>query len=198
LLLYAVANPSHATTITVTNTNDSGSGSLRQALIDANDADTIDFDPALKGQTVTLTTAELVINKSITSSGPGANLLAVSRAGNAPSLRIFDVVAGLTVVIQGLTISNGSAPNFGYGGGILNDRSTLSLMDCTVSGNSTDSSGGGICISTFSGSNATLRIESTTPKRASIVAPTRSIALPARLELLTLTFNISQLPRPRN
>ena len=94
LLLYAVANPSHGTTITVINTNGSGSGSLRQALIDPNDGDTIDFDPALKGQTVTLTTAELVINKSITISGPGANLLAVSRAGNAPSFRIFDVVAG--------------------------------------------------------------------------------------------------------
>ena len=34
LLLYAVALPVHAATITVTNTNDSGPGSLRQALND--------------------------------------------------------------------------------------------------------------------------------------------------------------------
>src|ERR1041384_5023625 len=55
-----------ANTITVTNANDSGSGSLRQALADANNGDTINFDTSLKGQTVTLTTAELVINKNIT------------------------------------------------------------------------------------------------------------------------------------
>ena len=44
-----------ATTITVTNTNDSEPGSLRQALADANDGDTIDFDVSLKGQTIALT-----------------------------------------------------------------------------------------------------------------------------------------------
>ena len=145
LLVYAVAIQVHATTITVINTNDSGPGSLRQALVDAHDGDTVDFDPALKGQTITLITAELVINKSITISGPGASLLTVSRADNPPAFRIFNLVAGLTVVIQGLTISNGSATQFGCGGGILNAGSTLSVMNCTVSGNSTDGTGGGIC-----------------------------------------------------
>ena len=53
-----------ATTITVTNGNDSGPGSLRQALAQANDGDTINFDPSVN--IVTLTTAELVIAKSIT------------------------------------------------------------------------------------------------------------------------------------
>src|SRR6266545_417492 len=43
-----------ANTITVTNGNDSGPGSLRQALADANDGDTINFDPSVG--TVTLTT----------------------------------------------------------------------------------------------------------------------------------------------
>src|SRR5262249_34090714 len=62
-----------ANVITVANTNDSGPGSLRQALADANDGDTVDFDSALKGQTILLTTAELVIDRNITISGPGAN-----------------------------------------------------------------------------------------------------------------------------
>src|SRR6476659_6284742 len=53
-----------ATTITVTNGNDSGPGSLRQALAQANDGDTINFDPSVN--IVTLTTAELVITTSIT------------------------------------------------------------------------------------------------------------------------------------
>ena len=158
LLVYAVAIQVHATTITVINTNDSGPGSLRQALAVVNDGDTINFDPSLKGQTISLTSAELVINKSITISGLGPNLLAVSRVQNAPAFRIFNVVAGLTVVIQGLTISNGSATQFGCGGGIFNAGSALSVMNCTVSGNSTDGTGGGICAE----SNATLTIESST------------------------------------
>src|SRR5213592_597648 len=53
-----------ATTITVTNGNDSGSGSLRQALAQANDGDTVNFDPSVS--IVTLTTAELTIFQSIT------------------------------------------------------------------------------------------------------------------------------------
>src|SRR6266850_6081439 len=79
-LLFAVAIPAHSNIIVVTNTTDSGPGSLRQAIILANDGDTIDFDPALNGQTVTLTSDELLISKNIMISGPGANLLTVARA----------------------------------------------------------------------------------------------------------------------
>ena len=49
--------PTPTGAITVTTTNDSGPGSLRQALADANDGDTINFDPSLNGQTITLTSA---------------------------------------------------------------------------------------------------------------------------------------------
>src|SRR5215471_10925548 len=78
LLLYAAVIHAQATTITVTSTNDSGPGSLRQALADANDGDTINFDVSLKGQTIALTSDELVIDKSITITGPGSDQLAVS------------------------------------------------------------------------------------------------------------------------
>ena len=156
-LLCAITISARADTITVINTNDSGPGSLRQALAVVNDGDSINFDPALNGQTITLTTAELLINRSITVMGPGPNLLTVARAQNAPAFRIFDVVAGLTVVIQGITISNGSA-QFGCGGGILAAGSTLSVTNCTVSNNSTGGTGGGICAE----NNATITIESST------------------------------------
>src|SRR6266576_3935518 len=157
-LFCSLSMSAYADIITVTNTNDSGPGSLRQTLADANDGDTIDFDPSLKGQTISLTSAELVINKSITISGIGQNLLAVSRAQNAPAFRIFNLMPGRSVTIQGLTISNGLAPEFGCGGGILDEGSLLSLINCTVSGNSTDGTGGGICAD----ANATLMIDSST------------------------------------
>src|SRR5262249_24852108 len=52
-----------AATITVINTNNSGPGCLRQALADANDGDTIDFDLSLNGQRITLTSGQLVVNR---------------------------------------------------------------------------------------------------------------------------------------
>jgi hypothetical protein len=123
------------TIIVVTNTNDSGPGSLRDALAMANDGDTIDFDPSLNGQTITLTSGQLVVDKSVTISGPGPNHLAVD--GNAND-RIFAITPGETVIISGLTITNGN------GGGILNNDATLTVTNCTISGNMSDSFGGGI------------------------------------------------------
>jgi hypothetical protein len=134
----SVAKPT--TIIVVTNTNDSGAGSLRQALIDANDGDTIDFDLSLNGQIITLTSGQLVVDKSVTISGPGANLLAVN--GNAAS-RVFHISPGKTVTISGLTITNGSSNDMG--GGILNDqKATLTVSNSTISGNSVGFSGGGV------------------------------------------------------
>jgi hypothetical protein len=104
----AGAERAHAANITVSNTNDSGSGSLRQALADANDGDTIDFDLTYPA-TITLTSGQLVVDKSITISGPGADLLTVKRDSAAPNFRIFIVNSGKTVTISGLTISSGSA-----------------------------------------------------------------------------------------
>ena len=87
-LLCIAAAPASADVITVTNTNDSGPGSLRNALAIANNGDEISF--AVTG-TIGLTTGELVVNDSITISGPGADNLAVN--GNAKS-RVFYISSG--------------------------------------------------------------------------------------------------------
>src|SRR6059058_6082412 len=132
-LLCAIAAHARADTITVTNTNDSGSGSLRQALVDANDGDTIDF--AVTG-TIGSTSGELLVDKSITISGPGADNLAID--GNA-TYRVYHIAPGRTVAISDLTIRNGNeSANFpdDYGGGIYNDHATLTLDNCVISGNS--------------------------------------------------------------
>jgi hypothetical protein len=119
-----------ATTITVTNGNDSGPGSLRQALAQANDGDTINFDPSVN--IVTLTTAELVITKSITISA-SPQMVTVARASQT-EFRIFHVMPDHSVEIDALTISGGHITG-DNGGGILNDNSTLTIAHCTVNGN---------------------------------------------------------------
>ena len=64
-----------AANLLVSNTNDSGAGSLRQAILD-NSAlggdNTILFSNVVTG-TITLTTGELVISNDVTILGPGAN-----------------------------------------------------------------------------------------------------------------------------
>ena len=77
-----------ADTITVINTNDSGPGSLRQALFDAKEGDTIAFDSLLNGQKIALS-SQLNVDKDVTISGPGANNLVVE--GNAQS-RVFSLL----------------------------------------------------------------------------------------------------------
>ncbi len=124
-------------TITVINTNDSGPGSLRQALVNVNDGDTINFDSSLNGQKITLTSGQLNLDKDVTISGPGAKNLAVD--GNRRS-RVFYVNPGKTVTIDGLTVANGSS-DF-YGGGIYNDSAALTVTNCVLSGNSAYSGGG--------------------------------------------------------
>jgi hypothetical protein len=115
-----------ATTITVTNTNDTDPGSLRQALADANDGDTITF--TVTG-TIGLTSGELLVDKSVTISGPGTANLAVD--GNANS-RVFHIGSGKTVSISGLTITDGNGASGNGGGGILNDHATLAIDNCAV------------------------------------------------------------------
>lgn len=157
-LLCAVAFSTQANIITVVNTNDSGPGSLRQALADVNDGDTINFDSALNGQIINLTSGELVINNDITIAGPGADLLTVSRS-SSKLFRIFHVMFGRAVTIGGLTIQNGSGSG---GGGVLNDHATLMIDSCIVSGNfAPDSQGAGL-YNDGSGSTAQLTILNTT------------------------------------
>ena len=75
-------------------------------------------------------------NEIETITGPAAG---VTIDGGASS-RVFQVDAGVTASISGLTITNGSSD---IGGGVLN-FGTLTLTDCTVSGSTSSNNGGGI------------------------------------------------------
>jgi hypothetical protein len=138
------ASETYPTNLYVTNNNDSGPGSLRQAILD-NDGlgggNSIYFSSNVIG-TITLTSGSLVMNMSGQIVGPGAKVLAVSGNHNG---RVFDIRYGPTS-ISGLTIRDGLVVGmdggvYGYpgfderGGGILSQYSLL-LSNCVVCSNS--------------------------------------------------------------
>src|SRR6266566_5498950 len=147
VLVCAVVISVHANVITVTNLNDSGSGSLRQALADANDGDTIEF--AVTG-TISLTSGELVIDKNITISGPGSNSLTV-RPSSGSFFRVFDVMPSHSITIQGITISFGYAGSAQGGGIYLDEHVTATIADCVLTNNYTGDIGGAIFIDGYGG-----------------------------------------------
>jgi hypothetical protein len=112
-------------TFTVENLADSGPGSLRQAILDANaqsGADLIGFAPAASDGAIALTSGELSITGDLSIDGPGAQRLTIS--GNNAS-RVFRISGSTTVTIDAMTIrdglANGSSPVLASaGGGILN------------------------------------------------------------------------------
>jgi hypothetical protein len=145
LLLCAVALPVHAAPITVTNTNDSGPGSLRQALAVAHDGDSITF--AVSG-TIMLTSGGLGVFKNVTISGPGANQLSID-GNQSPTQPVFSVSAIAT--ISGLTIRNSAY-------GIDNFGGALTVRNCVIS----DNAFSGISITTEEFGVVTATILSTT------------------------------------
>jgi hypothetical protein len=114
---------------TVTNLQDAGPGSLRDAIASTPTGGTIDFQPGLSG-TITLSSGELMIAKDLTIAGPGPSVLTVS--GNLAS-RVFDIFAPASVAIGGLTISNGMVS--GSSGSGIRNSGTLTVTGAVVTGN---------------------------------------------------------------
>ncbi|HKL49919.1 MAG TPA: DUF4347 domain-containing protein, partial [Wenzhouxiangellaceae bacterium] len=150
-------------TFTVANTDDAGAGSLRQAIIDANNAPGPDVvDATGISGTITLATGQIDITDEVEINGPGQASLTVS--GNDAS-RIFGIYAdtaisdvtltagstpgdggavnsasGSTLTITGVTISDSYAGN--DGGGIAQEEGELIIRNSTITGNTADSGGG--------------------------------------------------------
>src|SRR5262249_8066 len=118
---------------TVTNLNDSGPGSLRDAISTTPGGGTVDFQPGLAG-VINLTSTTLTVFSNITIAGPGAGGITV-RCDNPPQsgnqFGSFSIIGGVTVTISGLTIADGSAPT----GGGISSHGTLTLSRVVVTGN---------------------------------------------------------------
>ena len=137
----------------VTNTNDTGIGSLRWALSFTTGGETIRFDPSIAGQTIALDSS-LYIRKSVTIDGPASAGITVSGRG---TWRVFDTGFTGTLTVRNLAVTGGYSPlvlgaafgpdanlvlentvvygNQGMSGSIVAGRK-VTLTNSTVTGNS--------------------------------------------------------------
>lgn len=123
-------------TYVVTTTADSGAGSLRQAILDANANNTVSnqilFSASLVGPIDLLSELPAIDDVSLSPESGGNVTVERSSAGNTPAFRIFTINAARTVSMTGLTIANGLV--HGDGAGILNEG-TLTVAQSTITGN---------------------------------------------------------------
>ncbi|MGD8752501.1 MAG: hypothetical protein PVG14_13820, partial [Anaerolineales bacterium] len=160
LSLLAALHPwqvAQADTYEVTNTDNSGAGSLRQAITDANNhlgPDTITFAASTNGIPIVLSGAagednnasgdlDILDGGDLTIQGNGVSNTIIDGGGID---RVFHVCPGggctNTITLSGVTIQNGS-PGFLGGGGIRNAGGTTILDGSTIR-DCTASNGGGI------------------------------------------------------
>jgi hypothetical protein len=130
---FALANCLTAA-ITVTNANDSGAGSLRQAINDVCAGGTITFD----GDYTIPLASQLTIDRDMTIDGAGHSVT----VSGENAVRVFYVNASVVFNLSDLTVANGYADD---GGGMYNNSSNTTLTHVTFSDNSASSGGGGMC-----------------------------------------------------
>ena len=133
---------------TVTDLTDdpSDTGSIRYAINNlAAGSNTIIF--STPSGTIDLTNGTLTIDQDVTITGPGSTSLAISGGGTT---QVFNIAAGVTASISGLTIENGQAAS----GGGINNSGTLTLSDDAFNSNACTGFGGAVSNGTF-GATAT-------------------------------------------
>lgn len=148
-VMGVMGSPAIATTLTVTNLNDAGAGSLRATVGAAVATDTIVFTPT----GTILLASPISIAVPITITGPGANLLTIS--GNNAT-RIFNVSS--TVTISGLTLQNGLANSVALRGGAISNTGSLTLDSVALKANVAFDGGGAIYNESVSGATGQLKI----------------------------------------
>jgi hypothetical protein len=154
----AAAGSAQAATFTVSNLNDTGPGSLRQAVLDSNSngnsPDSIVFASGLSG-TIDVGSFNgdgLYPGTPVDIQGPGADKLTL-RGVNGVGYVVFTGsysttgYAGEPITLSGLTITGGNATSSTYdddGGGIFNSDAHLAVSSAVISGNHADDDAGGI------------------------------------------------------
>jgi hypothetical protein len=124
---------------TVSTIADSGPGSLRQAILDANGNPGNDSILFTTNGRVTLAEALPMVTDNTAILGSGKEQLAIS--GNN-AVQILSFQAGTSNLLSGLALVNGLASNYANGAAIVN-LGTLTINDCALRNNTNRSGWGG-------------------------------------------------------
>ncbi|HTY37771.1 MAG TPA: hypothetical protein VMH23_11705, partial [Bacteroidota bacterium] len=122
-----------AQTIVVTSLDDSGPGTLRNAVASAGDGATITFDPSLHGQLILR--SRITVSKNLSIYGPasgGVKIYGYNYFHPPNSAGLFGIDTLCNVTLRNLTMIGGSGSEEPGGGGILN-RGALLLDTCEIS-----------------------------------------------------------------
>jgi hypothetical protein len=129
-----------AATLTVTNNADSGPGSLRGAVAAAVPGDSVEFTPAVEGQTITLA-SPIALDKNLTIRGGTAGAPGPTLTGRTT---LLTVPAGTTVTVTGVRVAEADVPDapaaVGNAGGsagrnVVENAGTLTIADAVLEGN---------------------------------------------------------------
>ncbi len=133
----SLSMPVQAATFTVTNRNDSGTGSLRQAVVQANSTSGLDdivFSSSVSGS-IKLTSGAINVTDKLNIHGPGAESLTVNAQGADSVFYLHREAADLgTVTISGLTITNASKAGI-YLSDYSNSFAKAIIHDSVITGN---------------------------------------------------------------
>ncbi|NJL74977.1 MAG: T9SS type A sorting domain-containing protein [Saprospiraceae bacterium] len=134
----------------VTNTNDSGVGSLREAVACTPAGGTIIFDAAINGLPIKLTSGEININKNLTFKGNGqSNTIIDGSMDVGNNSRLFNINNNAAVEFRDMTFQHGGGVNSNEQGAamvIANETSVVATVNCKFSNNTTSNIGGAIMI----------------------------------------------------
>ncbi len=138
-LLGCMVQSLQAATLTVTNASNSGSGSLRAILANANDGDNVVFARSLKNSTIMLVgSGQLNIDKNITLNGDvDADKKPDITINGGGRVRLFKIGSGTEVALKSLNLIRGNVGGLKDGGGILNSGA-LTMAYCQMSNNYVD------------------------------------------------------------
>lgn len=183
-------------TFTVTNLNDSGPGSFRDAVAQANAVPILDPNPTVNfgiNGTITLTSGTIIITRSMTIENTTADTVIVFRDNTAADFRILEVSPNLTVTITGLVITNGAST---LGAGILVGQGTnYTLNNMTFSQNnitSPPSTGGAglfAAVNTVGNISNSIFINNTAPVSGGIFPVNANGGGILNLGVLTITYS---------